>query len=284
MEAAGGIARPARAASGSRLAPGELLACGGALALLLAMLLLEWFAYEVEGRVIPGSGGDAFRWLDGTDVIILLCALGASGALLLRAAGIVTAGAREVAVATGAAGLLATMLVAATLMSPPGLDPSVLNPLAGANGVVRPGAVAGLLAALAILAGSAMTVVRTAVGRTPAAAPVSPIASPPVVEPAPPTAPAVEPTPPPKSKPAAKRKPGPKRKPPAKRQSAPPAKLSLAKASAKDLMAVGFTETQAKRIVSYRDKEAIVTKVADLRRVPGIAKPVLAKLIERLDD
>ena len=46
---------------------------------------------------------------------------------------------------------------------------------------------------------------------------------------------------------------------------------------------LGFTLRQAQRIVEYRE-QGLVSTVADVKRVPGIAKPVLAALSKQLAD
>ena len=77
--------------------------------------------------------------------------------------------------------------------------------------------------------------------------------------------------------------PEPAAEPGVQRPAPTPSKTSLATASADDLLEIGFTERQTERILSYRD-EGIVTKVSDLKRVPGIAMPVLEILVENLED
>ena len=57
----------------------------------------------------------------------------------------------------------------------------------------------------------------------------------------------------------------------------------LTTATVEDLVEIGFSERQAERIVEYRE-QGLVTKVADLKRVPGIARPVLDALSKRLAD
>ena len=241
-----------------------MIGTGGVL--LLSLAAFDWFAFSDREQIAAGSEGNAFRWLDGLDYVLFMTGLVALAAPLVRLTGLVDASPRDVAVITGSAGLIAAMVVAGLIASPPGLDRGMLNvPVGGgptSETVTRGVAVVGMLAGLGIVALSVLTIV----------------ASPAALAPAHPRRPAA---------PAYARRTGGQQADtptPAPAPKPPAARPSLATATVDDLVGVGFTDRQAERIVEYRDDLGKVTKLSDLKRVPGIAKPVLAELVKRLDE
>jgi outer membrane biosynthesis protein TonB len=311
----------------SGLAVSEWAVVGAAGIFLLSLTAFDWFAFSVEGRAAPGTEGDAFRWLDGFDYVLLAAGLLAAAAPLARFAGMNGATPHAVALVTGSAGLLAALVITYLIASPPDANTNLLGAVGGGpltETIARGGAVIGLAAALAIAALSGLTLLaspaalapvpRPRVATTPAHPEASPVERPRPIAPAP----APQPTPKPEPRrPAAKSKPKPaapqrsarpKPKPAAPKRRTkpktaarkrtttqqsrakprpkrkPPARPRLTTATAADLAGVGFTPAQAQRIVEYRDDLGKVTKLSDLKRVPGIAKPVLVELVKRLDE
>ena len=253
----------------SGLGLGEWVAVAGGLVLSISLFALPWFAVTVDGFVQPDSDGAAFELLGGLDVVLLLAAL---VPLVVPAlgTGALGAGGEWPPRLVAAAGLVAVLVTLYVIIAPPEPDvvlSAALESSAELSLEARVGAFLGLAAALAILAGGVLTL--SSEPRT-TALPEQPDRATPLPQPAPtPVAPKPKPNPKPKPKPKPK---------------AAPSLLSLATASAEDLVGVGFSTTQAKRIVRYRDDEAIVSRVSDLKRVPGISKPVLAELVKRLED
>ncbi len=250
----------------SGLGFGEWVAVAGGLVLSVSLLVLPWFAVTVDGFVQPDSDGAAFELLGGLDVVLLLAALVPLVVPALRTGMPWGRGEWAPRLVT-AAGMVAVLVALYVIFTPPEPDvvvSAVLESSAELGLEPRVGAFLGLVAGFAIVAGGALELSRGAGTTAP---------------PEPPVAPKPGPKPKPKSAP----KPKPKPKPVPKPKSAP-SLLSLASASAEDLVGVGFSTTQAKRIIRYRDEEAIVSRVSDLKRVPGISRPVLAELIKRLEN
>jgi hypothetical protein len=288
----------------SGLAVSEWAVVGAAGIFLLSLTAFDWFAFSVEGRSAPGTEGDAFRWLDGFDYVLVAAGSVAVAAPLVRLAGLIRATPHRVAVVTGAAGLTAAIVVTYLIASPPDVNSDLLGAVGGGPSTETTaggGAVIGLAAAVAIAALSGLTLLASPAALAPVhrrrTVPTRAAPEAPVVERPRPIAPTPEPKPKPEPrKPAAKRKPEPaarqrpaKPKPKAAARKPRPepkhrSRPSLATASNRDLVGVGFTPGQAERIVEYRDHLGKVTTLSDLKRVPGIAKPVLAELVKRLDE
>ncbi len=266
-----------------RLTTGQRTAIGGGLLLAFSLLALPWFAVTVDGFVQPGRDGAAFELLGGIDVVLLLAAMVPLVIPALRAAtpsGGNGERSERLVLAAGGLAIALTIYVVAAPPEPDVVVSAALESSAELSLEPRIGALVGLVAGLAILAGGALaTISPAAVEQTP-----TPERS----------APKPKPKPKQSSKPkagsATKAKPEQKLKPKrrtSKARAAPSpehALLRLATATAEDLVTIGFSATQAQRIVRYRDEEAIVTSIGDLKRVPGIAKPVLAELVKRLTD
>jgi outer membrane biosynthesis protein TonB len=228
-----------------------------------------------------------------------------------------------VAVLTGLAGLVAAIVVTYLIAAPPDVSSDIQGAIGGGQStetIARGGAVIGLAAALAIAALSGLTLLASPAAleplRRPRPAPAPkpatqgprlastqvqalPVPERKAATPAPRPKPARKRTAPepaasrePATKPPAKRTPASKpAKPRSKAATPKPAaakpkrssRPSLATATAPQLTRIGFTKAQAERIVRYRE-EGRVTKLADLKRVPGIARPVLAELVKRFED
>lgn len=163
------VDRRGGAALASRLVASERLALAAAALFLLSMKAFDWFALSVANQAVPDSGGNAFESLDGPDQLLAVAALVAIALPLARAFALVRA--REAAAVTGAAGLLAALVVTYVIISPPDVDADMLTSFAGgidAGLEPRGGAFVALALAAGVVAGSIRTITRAQASALPA--------------------------------------------------------------------------------------------------------------------
>lgn len=135
----------------SPLTISELLAIACSAVLLVSLFALPWFGFSLDGEVVPGSTGGAFRWLHGLDLVLLLAATVALVAALLRFAVPVAPG---LLLAGIIAGVVATNLTAALMISPPDGGEAVFGGFGGNPAgelVPQRGALIGLAAAIGVV-------------------------------------------------------------------------------------------------------------------------------------
>ena len=135
----------------SPLAISEWLAIAFGAAFLASLFALPWFGFSLDGNVVPGSTGDAFRWLHGLDLALLLVGLIGLGATFLRLLGPVGPG---TLLAGTLAGIVAFLLIVGLMIWPPDGGEAVFGAFGGnPAGEIVPqrGALVGLVAAVGII-------------------------------------------------------------------------------------------------------------------------------------
>src|SRR5688572_27476654 len=193
----------------SGLAVSEWAVVGAAGIFLLSLTAFDWFAFSVEGRSAPGTEGDAFRWLDGFDYVLVAAGSVAVAAPLVRLAGLIRSTPHRVAVVTGAAGLIAAIIVTYLIASPPDVNSDLIGAVGGGPSTETTaggGAVIGLASAVAVAALSGLTLLASPAALEPAARRPPHPATPP-------------PHRPPKPKPAPREKATAKPKPPTRKRA-----------------------------------------------------------------
>jgi len=135
----------------SPLAFSEWLAIAFGAAFVASLFALPWFGFSLDGNVVPGSTGDAFRWLHGLDLVLLLVGLIGLGATFLRLLGPVRPG---ILLAGTLAGIVAFLLIVGLMIWPPDGGEAVFGAFGGnPAGEIVPqrGALVGLVAAVGII-------------------------------------------------------------------------------------------------------------------------------------
>ncbi len=134
----------------SRISFGEMVAAASAVALLIIMLVLDWFGYKVEGGAGFGgfdAGASAFQWMSFLDIVLLLIVILAVGQAIGRAAGALPELPYPPALIVTAAGALAVLIILFRIILP-GDGPAAGGLEAAGVDVTRKiGAFIGLIAA-----------------------------------------------------------------------------------------------------------------------------------------
>jgi hypothetical protein len=223
----------------------DLITLIGGAALLISMFALPWFVLSPGGVEVPGSSGNAFRWLGDVDIVLVVVAVVAVALPILRLLGDLPGSSLALGLATIMLGIVAFVLIGDRIISPPGLADDAFGHFGGSAGEgasTRIGAWAGLIASAGIAAGGLIRI--------------------------------------PEAPPAASRKemrdsgrPGDRDLSEFSQEASEvrgPAAPRFAAVSAEELEAAGLSPTQARRVVRYRDELGLVDGLGDIDRVPGI--------------
>ena len=156
---------------------GERIAGVSGGVLILFMLILDWWGYDVgEGSFSASAGASAFQWLSFLDIVLLLIGLLAVGLMVARQAGSMPELPQPPGLIVAAAGALAVLIILFRILVPGDGPASDLVGLAGADieSTRKIGAFLGLIAAGGIAFGGWTAMNERASGQAPPAAPPPP--------------------------------------------------------------------------------------------------------------
>ena len=154
----------------SKVSFGEMVAGVSGALLILFMLILDWWGYDVgEGALSASAGASAFQWLSLLDIILLLIGLIAVGLTVARASGNMPELPQPPGLIIAAAGALAVLIILFRIVIPGDGPAGDLVGLAGADisSTRKIGAFLGLIAAGGIAFGGWTAMNERASGQAP---------------------------------------------------------------------------------------------------------------------
>ena len=154
----------------SKLSFGEMVAGVSGALLIIFMLILDWWGYDVgSGDDSVSAGASAFQWLSFLDIVLFLIGLIAVGVAVARAAGSMPDLPQPPGLIVAAAGALAVLIILFRILIPGDGPAGDLGGLVDLDATRKIGAFLGLIAAGGIAFGGWTAMNERASGQAPPA-------------------------------------------------------------------------------------------------------------------